>query len=99
MPYNDDDDDNEAEEDEEEEEEEDDGNCLLCFDVRCALQQGPKTAEAIVTHRTRHGPFRGRCGLRDVRGIGPENFLLAAGFLRVCGGDEPLDATEVHPES
>ncbi len=60
---------------------------------------GPKLAEAIVAHRQEHGPFRTRQELRNVPGFGPKAFEQAAGFLRIRGGDEPLDASAIHPES
>jgi protein Tex len=57
-----------------------------------------KLAHAIVAHRDRHGPYRKRRALLDVAGFGPRTFELAAGFLRIREGDEPLDRTAVHPE-
>ena len=56
-------------------------------------------AAAIVRHRDGQGPFASRRQLLDVTGLGPKTFELAAGFLRVPGGDNPLDATGVHPET
>ncbi len=58
----------------------------------------PKVSQAIVAHRDRNGPFRKRRALLDVSGFGPKAFELAAGFLRIRDGDEPLDRTAVHPE-
>lgn len=60
---------------------------------------GPRLAERIVAHRDAHGPFHTRRALRDVPGLGPKAFEQCAGFLRVRGGDEPLDTTAIHPES
>jgi protein Tex len=60
---------------------------------------GPKLAERIVAHRDAHGPFPNRLALRKVSGLGPKAFEQAAGFLRVRGGDTPLDASAIHPES
>jgi len=60
---------------------------------------GPKLAEKIVAHRNEHGPFANRGGLKKVAGLGPKAFEQAAGFLRIRGGDEPLDASAIHPES
>ncbi|MEE8522648.1 MAG: Tex family protein [Thermoanaerobaculia bacterium] len=57
-----------------------------------------KLARAIVAHRDQHGPYRRRRALLEVAGFGPRAFELAAGFLRITGGDEPLDRTAVHPE-
>jgi uncharacterized protein len=59
---------------------------------------GPAIAESIVAHRAERGPFTSRRQLLDVPGLGPKTFEQAAGFLRVRGGDEPLDASAVHPE-
>jgi protein Tex len=53
----------------------------------------------IVSFRNEHGRFRSRKQLRDVSGVGPKTFEQAAGFLRIRGGDNPLDMTAVHPES
>ncbi len=60
---------------------------------------GAALAERIVTHRDTHGPFRSRAALKAVPGLGPKTFELAAGFLRIQGGDDPLDASGVHPEA
>jgi protein Tex len=60
---------------------------------------GEKLAQNIVTHRQGSGGFRTRAQLRQVSGLGARAFEQAAGFLRVNGGDEPLDATAIHPES
>lgn len=54
-------------------------------------------ARAIVKRRA-SGPFRSREQLLEVPGITPEIYRQVAGFVRVTGGDEPLDATWVHPE-
>ena len=56
-------------------------------------------ATSIVTHRDSHGPFRTRRSLVDVPRLGPKAFEQCAGFLRIPGGDDPLDASAVHPES
>ena len=58
-----------------------------------------RTALHIVQYRNEHGRFRSRLDLRAVPGFGPKTFEQAAGFLRIRGGDRPLDATAVHPES
>jgi uncharacterized protein len=60
---------------------------------------GPKLAQSIVDHRDEHGPFPNRASLMDVSGLGPKSFEQAAGFLRIHGGDNPLDASAIHPES
>ena len=60
---------------------------------------GPVLAEAIVSKRTELGGFSSRAQLKDVRGLGPKAFEQCAGFLRIRDGQEPLDASAVHPES
>ncbi len=59
---------------------------------------GPALARRIVKHRDEAGAFRTRKGLLDVPGLGPKAFEQCAGFVRVRGGDHPLDASAVHPE-
>ncbi|MFX0576786.1 Tex family protein [Nocardia nepalensis] len=56
-------------------------------------------AESIVAHRDQHGPFRSRSALLDVPRLGPKAFEQCAGFLRIRGGDDPLDTSAVHPEA
>lgn len=56
-------------------------------------------AESIVSHRDKTGPFRSRAGLLDVPRLGPKAFEQCAGFLRIREGDDPLDASGVHPEA
>ncbi|MEV4252965.1 helix-hairpin-helix domain-containing protein, partial [Spirillospora sp. NPDC049652] len=60
---------------------------------------GESLAASIVAHRDENGPFRTRDGLRGVARLGPKAFEQCAGFLRIPGGDDPLDASAVHPES
>ena len=60
---------------------------------------GPGLAEAIVAHRDQNGPFATRRDLLKVARLGPKAFEQAAGFLRISGGKEPLDASSVHPEA
>jgi len=60
---------------------------------------GPKLAGSIVKYRDEHGPFRSRDYLKKVPGLGSKAFEQAAGFLRIRGGDNPLDGSAVHPES
>jgi uncharacterized protein len=60
---------------------------------------GPQLARNIVAYRDAHGPFGSRSDLRRVPRLGPKAFEQAAGFLRIHGGTEPLDASAVHPES
>ncbi|MFT3776781.1 MAG: Tex family protein [Ottowia sp.] len=56
-------------------------------------------AKAVVRWREQHGAFRSRQQLLDVSGLGPKTFEQSAGFLRIRGGDNPLDMTGVHPET
>ena len=56
-------------------------------------------AQQIVTYRKEHGAFDSRESLKNVPRLGVKTFEQAAGFLRVHGGSNPLDATGVHPES
>jgi uncharacterized protein len=56
-------------------------------------------ATAVVTRRDEAGPFRSRQALKDVPRLGPKAFEQCAGFLRIPGGDDPLDASSVHPEA
>ena len=56
-------------------------------------------AQQIVTYRKEHGAFDNREALKNVPRLGVKTFEQAAGFLRVHGGSNPLDATGVHPES
>lgn len=56
-------------------------------------------ASAIVAHRDQQGAFRSREQLREVPRLGARTFEQCAGFLRISGGDNPLDASAVHPES
>jgi len=58
-----------------------------------------RTALKIVEYRNENGKFRSRVDLEAVPGFGPKTFQQAAGFLRIRGGDNPLDMTAVHPES
>ena len=56
-------------------------------------------AKAVVRWREQHGAFRSRQQLLEVGGLGPKTFEQSAGFLRIRGGDNPLDMTGVHPET
>ncbi|MDX2152457.1 MAG: Tex family protein [Bryobacteraceae bacterium] len=58
-----------------------------------------RTAVKIVEYRNQNGRFRSRMQLTAVPGFGPKTFEQAAGFLRIRGGENPLDMTAVHPES
>jgi uncharacterized protein len=56
-------------------------------------------AQSIVSYRDSHGMFTSRAALKEVPRLGDKTFVQAAGFLRIMGGDNPLDASAVHPES
>ena len=60
---------------------------------------GPGLAEAIVDYRHANGAFRSRQDLLKVSRLGPKAFQQSAGFLRIRDGEEPLDASAVHPEA
>ena len=60
---------------------------------------GPQVAGNIVEHRNQNGPFDSRKSLKEVSRLGPKAYEQAAGFLRIAGGDNTLDASAVHPES
>jgi len=60
---------------------------------------GPHLASNILAYRNENGPFRSRAELHRVPRLGPKAFEQCAGFLRIRDGDNPLDASAVHPES
>ena len=60
---------------------------------------GPLLSENIVAYRNEHGPFTKRSELKKVPRLGAKAFEQCAGFLRITGGAEPLDASSVHPEA
>jgi protein Tex len=60
---------------------------------------GESLAQNIVAHRDANGPFGSRDKLKEVPRLGPKAFEQCAGFLRIRDGDNPLDASGVHPES
>ncbi len=60
---------------------------------------GAQLAGNIVAYRDDKGPFRSREELKKIPRLGPRAFQQSAGFLRITGGDNPLDASAVHPES
>ncbi|WP_374068723.1 Tex-like N-terminal domain-containing protein [Arthrobacter sp. PvP102] len=60
---------------------------------------GPLLSENIVAYRNEHGPFAKRSELKKVPRLGAKAFEQCAGFLRITGGAEPLDASSVHPEA
>jgi len=57
------------------------------------------TARRVYEHRQQSGPFKSRQQLMDVSGFGEATFVQAAGFLKIDKGEEPLDATWIHPEN
>jgi transcriptional accessory protein Tex/SPT6 len=67
--------------------------------LRYCSGMNQRTAKAIIDHRNRKGRFSIRTHLMQVPGFGEKAFEQAAGFLRIKDGDNPLDATAVHPES
>src|SRR5947207_151421 len=60
---------------------------------------GAGLAQSIVQHRDANGPFKSRKALKEVPRLGPKAFEQCAGFLRINGSADPLDASGVHPES
>ena len=60
---------------------------------------GPQLAKNIIQHREENGPFVSRTAILDVHRLGAKAFEQAAGFLRIIGAKNPLDASAVHPES
>lgn len=60
---------------------------------------GTSLARSVVAHRDIHGAFNSRKSLLQVSGLGPKAFEQCAGFLRIRDGEEPLDASAVHPEA
>jgi uncharacterized protein len=60
---------------------------------------GASLAQSIVQHRDANGPFQSRKALKQVPRLGPKAFEQCAGFLRINGGEDPLDTSGVHPES
>ena len=60
---------------------------------------GAGLAQSIVEHRDANGPFKSRKALKEVPRLGPKAFEQCAGFLRIQGGEDPLDASGVHPEA
>ena len=57
------------------------------------------TARRICEHRSKNGPFTSRDQLKSISGFGDATYEQAAGFLKIRGGENPLDATWIHPES
>ena len=60
---------------------------------------GPQLAKNIVDYRTENGPFKSRRELNKVPRLGAKSFEQCAGFLRIRGGENPLDNSAVHPEA
>ncbi len=59
---------------------------------------GPALSKNIIEYRIKHGEFKKREELKNVPGLGAKAFRLSAGFLRIKGGENPLDGSAVHPE-
>ncbi len=66
--------------------------------LRYVAGLGPSLAQAIVAFRAANGGFKTRAALKKVPRLGARTFEQCAGFLRIRGGDEPLDGSAVHPE-
>ena len=60
---------------------------------------GDSLAQNIVMHRDSNGPFKTRSDIKKVARLGPKAFEQCAGFLRIVDGEDPLDASGVHPEA
>ena len=60
---------------------------------------GPQLVKNVIAYRNENGPLSSRNGLKKIKRMGPKSFEQAAGFLRIRGGKNPLDASAVHPES
>lgn len=56
-------------------------------------------AKNIVAYRNEHGAYTNRTQLKNVKRLGPKAYQQAVGFLRIIGGENPLDNTDIHPES
>ncbi len=59
----------------------------------------PSVAKNVIAFREENGKFKNRAQLKKVKKLGDKAFVQAAGFLKITDGEEPLDATAVHPES
>ena len=59
----------------------------------------PAVAKNVIAFRDENGKFKSRAQLKKVKRLGDQAFVQAAGFLKITDGEEPLDATSVHPES
>jgi uncharacterized protein len=59
----------------------------------------PAVAKNVIAFRDENGKFKSRAQLKQVKRLGDQAFIQAAGFLKIADGEEPLDATSVHPES
>lgn len=67
--------------------------------LACVAGLNESTAERIIQYRDTFGPFKNRRELKKVPRLGEKTFEQAAGFLRIINGDNPLDASAVHPEA
>jgi uncharacterized protein len=73
-------------------------NAASCALLSRVSGLGPAQAAAIVERREKRGPFHARRQLLEIEALEPKTFEQAVGFLRVHGGEHPLDATGIHPE-
>lgn len=67
--------------------------------LTCVSGLNDVLAKNLIQYRDEHGPFQNRQQLKLVPRMGEKTFMLAAGFLRITDGDNPLDASGVHPEA
>src|SRR5207244_11276841 len=76
-----------------------DGNSASPGLLRYVSGMNALTARRVYEYRSEKGPFKNREELKQVPGFGDQTFVQAAGFLKVIGSENPLDATWIHPES
>lgn len=74
-------------------------NCASTPLLRYVSGMNQLTARRVYEHRQQNGPFRSRKQLLEVSGLGNATFVQAAGFLKIVGGEQVLDATWIHPEN
>lgn len=67
--------------------------------LTCVSGLNEALAKSLIQYRDEHGPFQNRQQLKLVPRMGEKTFMLAAGFLRITDGENPLDASGVHPEA
>lgn len=74
-------------------------NTALPSQLRYVSGLNPLTAKRIYEYRRANGPFRSREDLKKIPGMSDAAYIQTAGFLKIVGGSNPLDATWIHPES